>query len=231
MLNFWKPLILIVGLLAPSIATAQALDLSKRPKGPEMILKSYTIEVEQPFESVTHNLASSLGHILELADFGPMVSASYAGFGTPEPLGDYLRDLLPTLNPDLVSDDFPISLNIAVMPSDGTTVMRVMLSVPNTKNASLFGDILPRGGTVLMDDSNVTGCLGQTVLSQSSPVEDAADAYSDALAELGFTLTAPPHVKTSFFVGHGQGCAVFLYIQPDFETPDHSLVVVRFTED
>ena len=90
---------------------------------------------------------------------------------------------------------------------------------------------IPEGGTVLMDDSYVDACQGQAVFSQASSISNSAEAYSKAIEELGFKLSTPPHMDTSFFIGHRKGCALFLYIQPDFETPDHSLVVVRFTED
>ncbi len=227
----FRILVLILSLLAPTLAAAQALDLSKRPKGPDMVLKSYTVELEEEFQNVSTGISQNLGHILEISEFGEMVSASYSGFGTPEPLSEYLLDLLPALNPELVSEEFPISLSIAVMAEEKTTLMRIMMSVPNDERATLFGRKLPEGGTVLMDDSYVRGCLGQTVLSHASTVEEAATTYSTTLTDMGFTLTTPPHVKTSFFVGRGKGCALFLYIQPDFEAPDQSLVVVRFTED
>jgi len=124
-----------------------------------------------------------------------------------------------------------VSLSIALIPEDEVTLVQVMMAVPRSDDTSLFGGAVPAGGVILMDDATPKDCVGQVVLAHPTASEMAVVTYARALEERGFTMQTPPEATASFFIGHRGDCALFLYAQPDFTTPDHTLVVVRFTED
>ncbi len=212
-------------------AFGQMIDLSQRPEGPEMVMKTFISEIAQSPDEAFADLQARAGHLLDLSEVGGTAMAGFSGFETPELLKSYLLEVLPDLPPKFVAKDQPISLSIALIAEEESTLIQVMMAVPQSEEDSLFGKTVPAGGMVLMDDASPADCRGQVVLSQNSPAEAAAQTYSNALETQGFSMSSPDHVKTSFFVGYREDCALFLYIQPDFQAPDRSMVVVRFTED
>lgn len=226
-----KLLKILTFVLMTTPAQAQMVDLSDRPAGPQMVIKTYNVELPLTSAEAARELRAEIGHLVDFTELDGIVMAGFAGFGTPEPLRAYLLEIVPGLSPGFLSDDMPVSLSIALMPADAMTVVQVMLSTPQSEETMLLAAGVPEGGVVLMDDASPKACTGQVVVSHKTSVEVAAETYSAALEAEGFTMQPTDTASTSFFVGHRGDCALFLYTQPDFTTPDHAMVVVRFKED
>ncbi len=220
----------LVFVMLASLAQAQTLNMADRPEGPEMVVKTFTAEMPIPAGDAVQTLQDELGHLIALTQVDGIVMAGFAGFEAPAPLRDYLIRMFPEMDPGALAKDMPVSLSLAIIPDGDASLARVMLSLPRADKA-VFGAGVPKGAVVLMDDASAGQCRGQVVLAHPAAPEEAAPAYLSALEASGFTMETPAQTTASFFAGHRGTCRLFLYAQPDFTTPDRTLVVVRFTEE
>lgn len=160
---------------------------------------------------------------------------TYAGLDIPRPLATFISNAVPNLDPTALQAGRMVNLNLIMIPQDGGTTLRLMMfenarhKTPAAFRAT-FGTDLPPDAEVLLNE-DAGPCSGQSVIAMPLAADTAAETLNTRMDEQGLTVTRMAQPDGTLLLGEVGQCSVFVYIEPDQDAPQRSMVVVRYLED
>lgn len=207
-------LALIFGLLWPTISSADAS------------LRQFHSQAAAPSDTIITHLQRTLPDTVFMTAEGGEAVLSYRGLSTPPALLSFLTATYPDLPQVALRPGAPVVIGVSITADSQITAM-ISARFPAT-GASLR---LPPNAQLLMDTSLPGDCAAQQIISHPDPIETAASTYKTLLADSGFTLDTTTPEEVSYFIGRSDSCTAILYLQPDPDDADTTLVVLRLLED
>lgn len=213
-LRIFSFIALFLGLSYPIAAAAQSN------------LQTFVSVRPQAAAIIAENLASQMTDDVNITQQNETYEFSYAGQHLPQSFREFLIAEFDGLDPTEFAVGETVNISLALVPSNSGTQIRLMTMVQRS-----LVPALPSGAEVLLSDGAISSCSGQLVLSHDGSVKENTAVYVPWAQAAGFDLTDASDANLSFYIGHQATCSIFMYIQPDPEAHERSMVVVRYVED
>ncbi len=192
----------------------------------ETSLRQFHAEVAAPADIIISGLRATLPDTVFISAKDGGASISYQGLSTPPALLSFLVATYPDLPRLAFRKGAPVIVGLTITADSEITAM-ISADFPTNSNALA----IPTEAKVLMDTTLPGDCAAQQVIAQPNDIETAAKTYKAVLKNAGFALADNAPGEVSYFIGRSDSCTAILYLQPDPDDPNATLVVLRLLED